>query len=151
MCVIWVIALYLTDNNPYGPRRLLSIFVPPLAVLICQWAVRRTFLPEGPGLRRVLMAGLLTAIVASVTSAAGVYGFARATGQEPIERHLVEMRALLAASKAEFIKQPGGQAQYERAWQSLANTPQALATDDFEKKLLFGLLVSLPGGIFFRK
>lgn len=81
----------------------------------------------------------------------GVYGFARITGQALIERHLVEMKALLEASKAEFIKQPGGQAQYDLARKNLAQTPQALAAEDFEKKLLLGLLLSLPGGVFFRK
>lgn len=151
LCFIWVIALYLTNNNPYGPKRLLSVFVPPLAVLLGQWAARRVFLPSVPGLRQALMVGILTAILAAVTSAAGVYGFARATGQALITRHLVETEALLEASKAEFIKQPGGQAQYEQARQNLARTPQALATDDFAKKLLLGLLLSLPGGIFFRK
>jgi hypothetical protein len=151
VCVIWVIVLYLIDNNPYGPKRLLSVFVPPLATLLCQWAVRRSFMPAGPGLRRVLLAGILTTVLAAVTSAAGVYGFARITGQAPIDRHLTEMKALLEASKAEFIKQPGGQEQYDRARKSLAHTPQALASDDFEKKLLFGLLLSFPGGIFFRK
>ncbi|QIL75516.1 DUF4199 domain-containing protein [Hymenobacter sp. HDW8] len=151
ICVIWVIVLYLTDNNPYGPKRLLSVFVPPLAVLLCQWAVRRSFLPVGPGLRRVLLAGILTTVLSAVTSAAGVYGFARITGQAPIDRHLAEMKTLLEASKAEFVKQPGGQEQYDRARQSLAHTPQALASDDFEKKLLFGLLLSFPGGVFFRK
>lgn len=151
VCIIWVIALYLTNDNPYGPKRLLSVFVPPLAALFCQWAVRRSFLPNGPGFQRVLLAGILTTILAAVTSAAGVYGFARATGQAPIDRHLTEMKALLEASKTEFIKQPGGEEQYERARQSLAHTPQALASDDFEKKLLFGLLLSFPGAVFFRK
>ncbi|QNP51019.1 DUF4199 domain-containing protein [Hymenobacter qilianensis] len=151
ICIIWVIVLYLTDNNPYGPKRLLSVFVPPLAALLCQWVVRRSFLPDGPGFRRVLMAGILTTVLAAVTSATGVYGFARATGQAPIDRHLSEMKALLEASKDEFIKQAGGQEQYERAQQSLAHTPQALASDDFEKKLLFGLILSFPGAVFFRK
>jgi hypothetical protein len=102
-------------------------------------------------LRRVLIAGILTTVLAAVTSAVGVYGFARATGQGPINRHLTEMKTLLEASRAEFIKQPGGEEQYERARQSLAHTPQGLASDDFEKKLLFGLLLSFPGAVFFRK
>jgi hypothetical protein len=151
ICIIWIVALYLTDNNPYGPKRLISVFLPPIAALLSQWAVRRAYIPMGPGLRRVLMVGIFTTILAAVTSAVGVWGFAQATGQEPIERHLAEMKTLLEASKAEFIKQPGGEEQYVRARASLAHTPQALAADDFEKKLLFGLLLSFPGGVFFRK
>lgn len=151
VCIIWVVALYLTDNNPYGPKRLLSVFIPPLAALLCQWTVRRSFLPAGAGLRRVLLAGIMTTVVAAITSAAGVYGFARITGQAPIDRNLTEMKALLEASRDEFVKQAGGQEQYERARQNLAYTPQALASDDFEKKLLFGLLLSFPGAVFFRK
>jgi hypothetical protein len=151
LCLVWIIALYMADTNPYGPKRLLSIFLPSIAVVVSQWAVRRAFLPSGPGLRRALTVGVLTAILAAVTSAIGVYAFARVTGPAPIDRHLVEMRTLLEASKAEFIKQPGGEAQYERARESLASTPEGLAGDDFEKKLLFGLLLSLPGGVFFRK
>lgn len=151
VCVLWMLALYISGANPYGPKRLLSVFVPPLAVVGSQWAIKQLFPPTGPGFRRALLVGILTTFLVAMISAVGVYSFAHITGKRPIEQHLVEMRALLTASKAEFIKQPGGQAQYERAWKSLADTPAALAADDFEKKLLFGLLLSLPGGIFFRK
>ncbi|WP_230471376.1 MULTISPECIES: DUF4199 domain-containing protein [Hymenobacter] len=151
VCILWVIGLYLTGNNPYGPKRLMTFFIPPLAAILSQGVLRRKFQPEGPGLGRAIGVGLLTTFFIALVSAAGVYGFARITGNAPIQRHLSEMDQLLAASKADFLKQPHGLEQYERTRQGLARTPQGFAADDFKNKILFGLLISVPGGIFFRK
>lgn len=151
LCIAWVVGLYLSGNNPYGPKRLMAIFFPPLAVLIGQWRVRRYFGPDGPGLLKSIGTGLLITLFTAVISAGGVYVLARTAGPVAIEKHLVEMRHLLEQTKSEFLKQANGEQQYEQAKRNLARTPQDFAADDYKNKLLFGFLMSIPGGIFLRK
>jgi hypothetical protein len=151
VCILWVVGLYLAGNNPYGPKRLMAVFVPPIAVVLGQWRLRRYFKPDGPGLLRSIGTGLLITLFASVVSATGVYTFARSTGPEPIARHLAEMRHLLDQAKPMFLKEKNGRKQYEQAYRNLAYTAQDLATDDYVRKFLLGLLISIPGGIFLRK
>ena len=147
----WVVGLYLTGNNPYGPKRLMAIFFPPIAVLLGQWHLRRSFQPDSPGILRSIGVGLLITLITALLSAGGVYGFARQTGPEPIARHVAEMRELLERGKPMFLKQKNGQQQYEQTYNNLAQTPLDFASDDLFKKLLFGFLMSIPGGIFLRK
>jgi len=147
----WELGLYLTGNNPYGPKRLLATLFGVGAVLLSQWYVRRYYEAEGIGIGKALGVGVLTVLITALLSSAGIYGLARMAGPEAIQRHLAEMEQLLKANKAEFLKQANGKEQYELTKQNLAQTPQAFAADDFKNKLLFGLLICLPGGIFFRK
>lgn len=151
LCILWVVGLYFAGNNPYGPKRLMAIFVPPVAALLGQWKLRQYFKPDGPGLLRSIATGLLITLFSSVVSASGVYAFARSTGPEPIARHLKEMRRLLEQAKPMFLKEKSGRQQYEQAYRNLAFSAQDLATDDYVRKFLVGLLISIPGGIFLRK
>jgi len=129
----------------------MAIFVPPVAVVLGQWKLRRYYKPEGPGILKSTGTGLLIALFAAVVSAGGVYTFARVTGPEPIARHLVEMRHLLEQSKPMFLKEKNGQQQYESTYRGLAFSAQGLAADDYMRKLIVGVLLSIPGGIFLRK
>lgn len=129
----------------------MAIFIPPIAVLMGQWKLRQYYKPDGPGILKAIGAGLLITLITAVISAGSVYAFARITGPEPIVRHVAEMRQLLEAGKPMFLKEKNGRQQYERTYRSLAQTPQDLAADDYKNKLLFGLLMSIPGGIFLRK
>lgn len=151
LCVLWIIGLYLSGSNPYGPKRLMAIFVPPIAVILGQWQLRRSFKPEGPGILKSVGTGLLIALFTAVVSAGGVYAFARVTGPEPIARHLTEMRQLLEQSRPMFLKEKNGRKQYEQTYRGLAFSAQGLAADDYMRKLIVGILLSIPGGIFLRK
>lgn len=150
LCIAWVLFLYLTDNNPYGPKRTLSDFFPPIAAVVSQVLLRRYY-PTGPGLWKSVGVGVLTTLVGAAIAAAGLYTFARLTGNGLIEQHLAEARQLLANAKTLYLKQPGGQQQYESTLRGLATTPAAFAQDEFAKKIIFGLLLSIPGGVFLRK
>ena len=149
--VAWVAGLYLTGNNPYGGKRLVTMLFVVLAVLVSQWWVRRYFLSDGPGLGRTFGVGVLTAVLAAVVSSTGLYGIAQVAGPQVMQRHLMEMHQLLESNKEAYLKQRNGQEQYERTLQNLARTPQDLAADELKNKLLFGLLISLPGAVFFRR
>lgn len=147
----WVAGLYLVGLNPFGGKRLATVLFAVAAVVVSQWWVRRYFQPEGPGLGRAFGVGLLTTICAAIISATGVYGIATVAGSQAIERHLTEMHQLLASNKDAYLQQKNGQAEYDRTLRDLARTPQGFATDDLKNKLLFGLLISLPSGVFFRR
>lgn len=121
------------------------------AVLVSQWWIRRYFQTDGPGIGRSFGVGILTALLAATVSATGLYGIARIAGPEAMERHLTEMKQLLESNKEAYLQQRNGQEEYERTLHNLASTPQGLAADDLKNKLLFGLLISLPGAIFFRR
>lgn len=150
LCIGWVLFLYATDNNPYGPKRTLSNFFIPIVAVVSQVLLRRYY-ADGPGLWKSIGVGLLTTLIAAAVAAAGMYTFAQLAGPGLIEQHLTEARHLLESTKALYLKLPNGQQQYEAALLGLAQTPQAFAQDEFAKKLLLGILLSIPGGVFLRK
>ena len=146
----WLFVLMLTGSNPYGPRRLMTVPLVPVMVLVSQWFVRRYY-PAGPGLGKAVATGLLTAFFAAVVSGATLYGFARSASPALLERNTAEARQILANARDYYLKQPGGEEKYKLDQQHIARTPQDLAQDEFSKKLVLGLLFAIPGGIFLRK
>ena len=124
----------------------------PIAVIASQWFVRRYYI-NGPGLGRAIGTGLLTTLVASAVSAATLYGFARSASPMLLERNAVEARQILEGARSYYLKQPGGEKQYQLEQQALAgpSKPEGLAQDEFVKKMLLGFLFAVPGGIFLRK
>ncbi|WP_317128721.1 DUF4199 domain-containing protein [Hymenobacter fodinae] len=150
LCLAWVLFLYFTGSNPYGPKRTLSSFFPPIAAVISQILLRRYYI-NGPGLGRSIGVGLATSLIAAGIAAAGLYLFARMAGPELIAQHLTEARQLLIATKELYLKEANGRQQFEATLRNLATTPQGLAQDEFVKKLLLGIVLSIPGGVFLRK
>lgn len=151
LCFAWVLFLYFSDNNPYGPKRTLADFFPPLAVIASQVLLRRYYQPDGPGLWKSIGVGLLTAVIGAGVSATAFYLFSRLTGPALIEQHLAEVYKLLESTKALYLKETNGLQQYEATLRNLARTPAEFAQDEFSKKLFFGVLLSIPGGVFLRK
>ncbi|MET4108276.1 hypothetical protein ABIB60_003649 [Hymenobacter sp. UYP22] len=151
LCICWVLFLYLTDNNPYGPKRTLADFFTPIAAVSAQLLLRRYYVPEGPGLWRSIAVGVLTAVVTAAVAAAGMYVFSRLTGSALIAEHLVEAKKMLEASKALYTKEANGLQQYQATLRNLATTAAEFAQDEFVKKLLLGVVLSIPGGVFLRK
>ncbi|WP_262697272.1 DUF4199 domain-containing protein [Hymenobacter rigui] len=151
LCIAWVLFLYLTDNNPYGPKRTLADFFTPIAAVASQILLRRYYGEQGPGLGKSVGVGILTSVVTAMVAAAGMYTFSRLTGPELIVRHLAEARQMLEATKAMYMKQANGMQQYQATLRNLATTAAGFAQDEFVKKLLFGTVLSIPGGVFLRK
>ena len=150
LCIGWVLFLYLTGNNPYGPKRTLSDFFPPIAALVSQILLRRYY-TDGPGLGKAVGVGLLTTVLGALLAATGLYLFARTADARLIEQHLAEARQLLENATSLYLAQSTGRRQFEATLRNLAHTPQAFAQDEFLKKMLLGILISIPGGIFLRK
>ncbi|WP_262922295.1 DUF4199 domain-containing protein [Hymenobacter sp. 5414T-23] len=150
LCLGWVLFLYFTGNNPYGPKRTLSDFFPPIAAIVSQVLLRRYF-SDGPGLGRSVGVGVATSLISASVAAAGVYLFAKMAGPELIAQHLAEAKRILNATKEMYLKEANGRQQFEATLRNLANNPQGLAQDEFAKKLLLGFVLSIPGGVFLRK
>lgn len=150
LCVCWVLFLYFSGNNPYGPKRTLSDFFPPIAAVLSQILLRRYY-ADGPGLGRSVGVGLTTTLISACVAAVGLYTVARVASPALIEQHLVEAKLMLEAAKDMYLKQANGRQQYEATLQNLARTPQAFAQNEFVKKMLWGIVLSIPGGVFLRK
>ncbi|SNC59192.1 Protein of unknown function [Hymenobacter gelipurpurascens] len=142
--------MYLTNNNPYGLKRTLSDFFPPIAAIVSQILLRRYY-ANGPGLGRSIGVGLTTTLIGASLAAVGIYIFARVADPDLIRQHLTEAKQMLAAAKDMYLKQTNGRQQYEATLRNLAQTPQAFAQDEFVKKMLWGVVLSIPGGVFLRK
>ncbi|WP_170170271.1 DUF4199 domain-containing protein [Hymenobacter perfusus] len=151
LCVAWVLFLYLTDNNPYGPKRTLADFFTPIAAVVSQVLLRRYYVPEGPGLGKAIGVGMLTSLLAALVASAGMYTFSRLTGPGMIEQHLAEAHKMLEATKAMYLKEANGAQQYAATLHNLARTPEGFAQDELFKKSFIGVLLSIPVGVFLRK
>lgn len=153
LCIAWLLFLHWTGQNPLGPKSLVSIIVLPIAGLIGQWQLRR-FHPEHAGFLRSLLVGVATVLVTTLISTAGMYGLARLGGEPMLKRNYEESARMLEAARKEFTLKQLTQEAYEANKKSLPvarGTAIGVASEDFQKKLLWGLLFCLPGAVFFRK
>lgn len=150
ICIAWIVLLYATGQNPFGPKRLMSFLVSPVAAVVAQWQLRQRH-RDVANLGRQLLTGLVTVGMTALLAATGMYGVARVAGPSLIEQNRREMEQVVRAERANFMKEKGGKEQYERTLAGIATTPQGLATDEFSKKLLLGLLLTVPGAIFLRR
>lgn len=150
LCIGWVLFLYFTDNNPYGPKRALSDFFTPVAAIVSQVLLRRYY-PQGPGLGKSVGVGVLATLFAAALAATGMYLFAQFAETSLMERHLAEARHFLENARSLYLAQANGRQQFEDTLRNLARTPAGFAQDEFLKKMLWGILLSVPGGVFLRK
>ncbi|MCC3160506.1 DUF4199 domain-containing protein [Hymenobacter sp. 15J16-1T3B] len=150
ICVGWIVLLYATGQNPFGPKRLMSFFVSPAAAVWAEWQLRQRH-RDLANLGRQLLVGVVTVGMTALLAGTGMYGVARVAGPGAIERNRREMEQVVRAERARFLKEKGGKEQYERTLAGIATTPQGLATDEFSKKLILGLLLAVPGAIFLRR
>ena len=151
-CSLWIFGLYLTGNNAFGPKQLLAELVVPFVALASQWVLRRRLLPVKPGLGRAMAVGGLTTLLAAVLCALTVWALGHVVGEPTLARHRAEITEIMQTQQQDPKK--------ERAPVPLTPTQRAaiagitvndLAVSNFKTVLLLGLVLSLPGGIFFRE
>ncbi|OON68419.1 DUF4199 domain-containing protein [Hymenobacter sp. CRA2] len=153
VCIAWSVLLYATGQNPFGPKRLMIIFVTPAAGVIAQWQVRKHHRAQATMGWQLLM-GIVAVGLTAVLSAVGVYSVARVGGEKLMQRNLAEATQIVEASRKQFSEKELSKAAYEANKRSLpvaAGTAQGVANEDFQKKLLLGLLLTVPGAIFLRR
>lgn len=150
--VLWVVGLQLTGNNGFGPKQIMAQLLVPLVALANEWWLREKLKPEKPGLSRSLTVGVLTVLIAAVLSAGGVLGLAYGAGESALERNRVEVREIVRVQQLENPKVKHSEQELRQQEQNVANlTAEGLAVGTFVRVLLFGLVLALPGGIFFRE
>jgi Protein of unknown function (DUF4199) len=153
VCIAWTVLLYATGQSPFGPKRLMTIFAAPVAAVVAQWRVRKHH-REVASLGRQLLVGLVAVGTTAALSAVGVYSVARIGGEPLMQKNLAEATRIVQASRRQFNEKQLSQAAYEDNLRSLpaaAGTAQGVANEDFQKKLLLGLLLTVPGAIFLRR
>jgi hypothetical protein len=153
VCVLWMVALQLTGNNSFGPKQIMAQMLVPLVAVGNEWWLRQQLKPEKPGLGRSLKVGLLTVLIAAVVAGVGVLGMAYGAGNEALERNREEVTEIVRVQQQENSKTKPSEQQVRQQAQNVASmtTAQGLALSTFERVLLFGLVLALPGGIFFRE
>ena len=151
-CGLWMVGLQLTGNNGFGPKQILAQLLVPLAALASEWFLRRRLKPEKPGLARSLGVGLLTVLVAATISAASVLGLAYGAGEPALARNRAEVAEIVRAQLRENPKVKHSEREVQEQLQNVAQlSAKDLAVSNFTVVLLFGLVLGLPGGIFFRE
>ena len=153
ICVLWMVGLQLTGNNSFGPKQILAQLLVPLVAVANEWWLRQQLKPEKPGLGRSLKVGLLTVLIAAVLSGVGVLGLAYGAGETALARNRAEVTEIVRVQQQENTKVKRTETQMRQQEQNLADmtTARGLAISTFERVLLFGLVLALPGGIFFRE
>ncbi|MGI4831829.1 MAG: DUF4199 family protein [Janthinobacterium lividum] len=153
LCSSWMLGLYATGNNPFGPKVLLAQLVVPMLAVIAEWRLRQRLAPVKPGIGRQLTLGGLVVLLAALVSASSVIGLASGAGEKKL--------VILNRAEAREITVAGIQAQPKQdrnptlEQQQLAKIAQLSIVDfaisNFTVTLLFGLALAVPGGIFFRE
>jgi hypothetical protein len=152
VCVLWMVGLQLTGNNGFGPKQIMAQMLVPLVAVANEWWLRQRLKPEKPGLGRALTVGGLTVLIAAVLSAVGTLGLAYGAGEEALARNRIEVQEIARAQQLENPKVKHSEQEIRQQQQNLANlTAEGLAVGTFVRVLLFGMVLALPGGIFFRE
>jgi|GEM_PF-950308 len=163
----WLLGLQLTGNNAFGPKQVLAQLLVPLAALVSQWLLRQQLVPDKPGVGRALGVGGLTVLVAALISASSVAGLASGVGEAALARNRAELTEITLADQQARLQtqnQPGkpaqltleqGRQQAEMFRQQLEITRHLsvgrMVLANFINVLQWGMLLAVPGGIFFRE
>jgi len=146
------VVLYYADINPYGHNSMFSVlFIPIFIFWGCSYF--KKYNDQNIGLLKAFRVALTITFFSALCSAMLLFIFSTFAGVESIERHIAEMKAIMAEpqTKALSIKAVG-QENYNLALKNLDKTsPYDLAGDDFFKKTGIGFLVSIVAAVFFRK
>lgn len=151
-CALWMVGLHLTGSNAFGPKQILAQLLVPLVVVASEWELRRRLKPGKPGLGRSLGVGGLTVLVAALVSAGSLLGLAYGAGEPALARNRAEVMEIVRAQQRENPKVKHNAQETTQQMQNVANlSVKDLVLSNFTVVLLFGLVLGLPGGIFFRE
>lgn len=166
---VWLLSLHLTGNNAFGPKQVLAQLLVPMAALGSEWLLRQrlALTDERPGVGRALSAGGLTVLVAALISASSVAGLASGAGEPALVNNRAELTEIILADQQARLQaqnQSGKRAQLtpeqgrqqaeifrQQVEKSRHLTVGDMVVGNFTAVLLLGMLLAVPGGIFFRE
>jgi len=152
VCAGWMLGLQMTGNNGFGPKQILAQLLVPLAAVASEWVLRRRLQPERPGLGRSLGVGMLTILFAALISTASLIGLAHGAGEQALAQNKAEVLEIVRAQQQENPKTKPSEREMQQQIRNVENlTVGDMATGNFVKVLLLGLVLALPGGIFLRE
>ncbi|WP_158011024.1 DUF4199 domain-containing protein [Hymenobacter lapidarius] len=152
VCAGWMLFLYLSGNNAFGPKQILAQLLVPLAAVASQWVLRRKLKPEKPGLGRALRVGALTVLVAAVISSLSLIGLAAIAGEQALDLNRAEMLEIVRAQQRENPKVKRSEQKMQQQIRNVGNiTSRELAGGNFTQIMLLGLVLAIPAGIFLRE
>jgi hypothetical protein len=147
-----ILFLFLVGVNPYGQLSWWGWLAIPVAIF---WGLRYFKQKHNPdiGFLQAFGLGLIIAVILALVSAALLYIFGTIIGNEPLQRHIEEMKVLFSQTSAQALKDkvltPQGIEETKHAIES--TTLKDLALDAFLKNLFIGFLTAIVGAVFFRK
>lgn len=147
-----ILILFFAGLNPYGPYSMWSWIFIPVAIFWGLYYFKQNHEPE-LGFLRALGLGLLIAVTLALVSAILLYIFGSIIGNEPLQRHISEMKLLFNQTSAQALKDKvlTSQAVAETNRTIEATTVKDLAIDALVKRFLIGFFTSIVGAVFFRK
>lgn len=152
VCVAWMLFLYVSGNNAFGPKQILAQLLVPLAAVASEWTLRRNLRPGKPGLGRALGVGALTVLIAAVISAVGLLGLAGIAGEKAVALNRAEMLEIVRAQHRENAKVKPSAQEMQQQIRNVENIrPRDMASGNFTQIMLLGLVLAIPAGIFLRE
>ncbi len=149
-CFALVLVLYFMGYNPFGDMGRLTYLSIPVFIFL---AIRyyKLFHDGNVGFGRGLRVGLSVSFYTALTTAMLVFVFIFFAGQEVLQHHVAEMKALLDQTREEQVKILG-EKMYDEGYKALDSiTPGMLAADDFVRRIFVGGIFSVISAVFFRK
>lgn len=149
--VTWLVVA-VAGNDLYHRKTGMVTWVPMAYFIVLALVTYRRRLDVAMPFGRGLTLGALTTLFSAVGCAVVLSLFGVVAGQGVLEAHIQQMLHLLEASKAQLLALPQGAVYYP---QVVAKTKQMtvadVVLDDFQLRLVVGLIVSLLTAILFRK
>ncbi len=146
-----LLLVYFAGKNPYGQNAFYALFLLPIFLFLGTAFYKKHVNPDLKFFEGLKYNWLIT-VIAAVTFSFFIFGFAQVTGADSIPKHVQEMKAMMEANKAQFLKLPNGQQAYQFNYDQLELiTARTLVVDNFIKLLLIGFLFSFVSATFYRK
>jgi hypothetical protein len=152
VCGLWLVFLYLTNNEPFSPKQIMGLLIVPFTAAASQWLLRRQVAPTRPGVGRALAVGSLTVLIAAVLAAGSTWTLALVLGDKALAYSRAELVEITRVQQNIRPKEKRN-AQFEKQEleQAAALSAADLARGTFTWTVVLGMIGALPAGIFLRK
>lgn len=145
-----IVLIYLGGGDPYGHKNLISYLIIPVFIIL-GLNHYKSYRMEAVGFAKAFLVAFSITLYTALTSAMLLYVFAVLVGPEVLQRHIVEMKALMDLTRNEAVRMVGQEA-FDQAYADLSNrSPFQLANEDFMRRIFFGLVVSVVAAFLKRK
>ena len=130
----------------------MGLLLVPFAALGSLGCLRYKLAPERPGVGRALAVGGLTVAIAAALAGASAGGLASGLGEPALARQRSELLEITRVQQAIRPKEKrNAQFEKEELRRAAAVSVADLSRGTFTWVVMLGMLLAIPGGLFFRK